>query len=579
LNLLPVSPSLPVKKPYVFGRLEREQTQVDNSAQLKTLLARQNQELQSLRHQLKQANYSIQTYETTLAGLNKDVPQLQTLLNLSNDLLFVVNEAGLVRQVSSSLERRLGYAPREINGRKLNVLINPADQVLLEKILLNSLAQPGISLSPEEIRFKHRNGEWRYFEIVATNLVADRHMGGLVFCAGDITERKQLAEKLALTQKFLVDFDEELRPLTGEAAVWEKAIRRLETAFEGARIYFAEMGESADEDEQQLLIHPPSVHRALFSGYSKENSQALEILTGLLIEAAEGGQPVKRQAAPPPVQNEPFEPETGQPARSPARSMMLVPLFKDDRLVIALVMEAAEGAGAWSGDDPALLHTVLQRLWLSVQNVRLYRRGQEAAVLEERLRLARDLHDSIQQNLYGIELNISTALSVLKNVPVRPSLQLALDYSRTSQTELHSLLFDLRPESLQNEGLVAVLQRQLLTARRTGSIEVKSNLDDEPAVALETKEALYWIGREALHNAVKHSQATLLELNLEWTRQSDCIQLTISDNGRGFDSAGTFPGHIGLLSMQERAARLGGTISIQSAPQKGTVVRVTLPLK
>ncbi len=528
-----------------------------------------------MRHQLKQVNNSIQSYKTTLAGLKKEVPHLQTLLNLSNDLLFVVNEAGLVRQVSTSLVRQLGYNSREINGHKLNILINPADQDLLGNILQTSLAQPGVSLPPEEIRLKRRDGEWRYFKAIATNLLGDRQMGGIVLCAWDITERKRLEEKLALTQKFLLDFDEELRHLTGEPAVWEKAINRLETTFEGASIYFAELGDS-DGEEEQLVIHPPAVHQALFSCAVKGTSQALDTLTGLLLEAAERGQPVMRQGSLLPSLAE----SPGPQSPLPAPSMLLVPLLKNDRLVVALVVEGNDRSRAWSEDDRVLLQTVLQRLWLSVQNVRLYRRGQEAAVLEERLRLARDLHDSIQQNLYGIELNLSTALTLPGNASLKPPLQLALEYSRASQSELHSLLFDLRPESLQNQGLVAGLEGQAAAVRHNNpGLLLKSDLGDEPAVSLEIKEALYWIGREALHNAARHSQASVLEISLEWTPQSDFIKLTIADNGRGFDPEGSFPGHLGLLSMQERAARLEGTFSIQSAPRQGTVIRVTLPLK
>ncbi len=200
------------------------------------------------------------------------------------------------------------------------------------------------------------------------------------------------------------------------------------------------------------------------------------------------------------------------------------------------------------------------------------------AALEERQHLARELHDTLSQNLYGVALGAHTALALLDNN--KPQVIEALEYILTladsGLTELRALIFDLRPESLAVEGLVTALAKQAAAVHARYGIEVETDLCAEPDVPLESKEVIYRITQEALHNAVKHAQATDLCLRLECTDHS--IVLEISDNGVGFDSTASFPGHLGLHSMHERAVSLGGMLVIHSSPHQGTCVRAQFPL-
>lgn len=525
----------------------------------------QEQELQKLRNQLKKAQQAGKKQNEHMSDLVKEVQQLHTLLNLSNEIILVLNEAGLCRQVSSSLSRQLGYATREVLGHKLSGLIHPEDLPQLETTFLAVLAEPGLELPPVELRLQHKSGEWRYFEVAFANLLAGAHTGGIVLSGQDITVRKQLEEKLAMTQRFLLDFDDKLRPLTTEAALWDTAISQLQSHFKLAGCYFIEVPDS--EDSGQLMLHPPAIRQALVE--NSESADAFNALAAMLLEASEQGGPVALEDA----RNHPLTVRRG--AKTAASSMLLVPLFKEAQLSLAVLIELT-GPGSFPPDNLPLLQGLLQHLWLSVQNIRLYRRGQQAAVLEERVRLARDLHDSLQQNLYAIQLSVDTALAMLKPGldPARQHLQTALEYSLSSKTELHSLIFDLRPATLENQGLVAGLQYQLTAIQNGGNLEVVSNLAAEPPVSIEVKEALYWIGREALHNIVKHSHATRLELILDWDEPHGQVRLSVADNGRGFNPAEPFPGHLGLQSMRERATRLGGITNISSVPGTGTCIEV-----
>jgi signal transduction histidine kinase len=209
----------------------------------------------------------------------------------------------------------------------------------------------------------------------------------------------------------------------------------------------------------------------------------------------------------------------------------------------------------------------------------LYWQGKELAALEERQRLARELHDSVSQALYGIALGARTARAQLERDPskVVEPLEYVLQNAEAGLAEMRALIFELRPESLKTDGLVAALSKQADAVRKRHHIEVQTELCDEPEqVPLEIKEALYRIVQEGMHNIVKHAHATRIDLKLNCD-QADVLTLEIADNGVGFDSQATFPGHLGLRSMRERVMRLGGAFSVYSEPNEGTRIRARIP--
>jgi len=203
--------------------------------------------------------------------------------------------------------------------------------------------------------------------------------------------------------------------------------------------------------------------------------------------------------------------------------------------------------------------------------------AQELAALQERQRLARELHDSVSQALYGISLGVHTALEALDSDPgeaIAP-LEYVIALAEVGLAEMRALIFELRPESLATEGAIAALTKQVAILRTRYKLSVDAQLGEEPALSLERKQALYRIAQEALHNIVKHARARTVLLRLN--RQDGKLILEVCDDGKGFDPTGPFPGHLGLHSIQERAAWLGGTCSIESAPAQGTCLRVRIP--
>jgi PAS domain S-box-containing protein len=229
-------------------------------------------------------------------------------------------------------------------------------------------------------------------------------------------------------------------------------------------------------------------------------------------------------------------------------------------------------------DEETFLGAVANQAAVAVQNTRLFSAAQGAAALQERQRLSRELHDSVSQALYGIALGSRTARTLLDRDPssaVEP-LEYVLSLAEAGLAEMRALIFELRPEALESEGLITALEKQAAALHARHEIRVNTELcDEEPAMSPETKEALYRIAQEAMQNTVKHAGAANVDLRLE--QENGSVALEISDDGSGFDPSGSFPGHLGLRSMRERAAQIGGTLEIESAPGEGTRVLTRIP--
>jgi len=228
-------------------------------------------------------------------------------------------------------------------------------------------------------------------------------------------------------------------------------------------------------------------------------------------------------------------------------------------------------------DETVFLDAVADQTAVVVENARLFAAAEGKAALEERQRLARELHDSVSQALYGIILGIDAASTLLDRDPGRVTepLEYVLSLAKTGLAEMRALIFELRPESLATEGLIAALEKQAALVQARHELAVHVTLCDEPDAPLEVKETVYRIAQEALNNAVKHAQAEGVKLRLE--QDASEILLEVRDDGEGFDPAGSFPGHLGLKSMRERVARLGGTLQIESAPGEGARICARIP--
>ena len=210
-------------------------------------------------------------------------------------------------------------------------------------------------------------------------------------------------------------------------------------------------------------------------------------------------------------------------------------------------------------------------------NAQLMAAAREKVALEERQRLAWELHDSVSQSLHGIQLAARMARERLEQDTARVAepIDYVMELADAGQAEMRALILELRPDSLETEGLATKLDAHVKAVRARNGITGETVVSEEPAAPIEVKQALYRIAQEALRNTVRHASAQHVDVRLEAPRGA--VVMEIADDGVGFDPNGPFPGHLGLRSMRERALAVGGSLEVISSRGQGTRIVVRVP--
>jgi len=217
---------------------------------------------------------------------------------------------------------------------------------------------------------------------------------------------------------------------------------------------------------------------------------------------------------------------------------------------------------------------------VAIENASLYEQARELAVLQERQRLARDLHDSVAQSLYSLTLMAEAARRLVNAGNIARGGGYLARIGESAQQllrEMRLLVYELRPLILERDGLAAALKQRLETVEGRTGIETSLIVEGTGLVPELIEVELFRIAQEALNNSLKHSGASSVSVRLNTAPEE--VSLAVSDNGRGF-SPGTIgdKGGLGLVSMQERAHRLGGRLDIKSRPGDGTTITVCIPI-
>jgi signal transduction histidine kinase len=201
-----------------------------------------------------------------------------------------------------------------------------------------------------------------------------------------------------------------------------------------------------------------------------------------------------------------------------------------------------------------------------------------AAVLEERARIARDLHDTITQTMYAITLDAARALQLIDQHDAGQLHRTVVDIAQLAeagQVELRALVGKLRSARPSRQTLTETLRTLAAEMQARSGLEIRVEVTAEPAVAPAVREACALVAQEALRNAARHAHAAHVVLSFHVEAAE--VVLSIRDDGRGFDPARSRPGHFGLPSMRERAAAVGGTLEVVSGDGPGSVIRLHVP--
>jgi signal transduction histidine kinase len=264
------------------------------------------------------------------------------------------------------------------------------------------------------------------------------------------------------------------------------------------------------------------------------------------------------------------------------RSFLGVPIVAAEEVIGAFYLTDKEGAPEFSAEDQELIELLAAHAAIAVTNARLYERSRELSILDERNRLALDLHDVLSQKLFALALAAESADALLDVDPAGARAQLARlrELAQEALEELRYVILELRPPELERDGLATTLRKHVEVLRRLqgGEPEVELELDGEPAADPDRDRELLRIAQEALQNAIRHAGARHVVLRLE--AANGRLVLEVRDDGTGFDpdAPALRARRLGLTSMEQRARRLAGRLEVSSRLGAGTTVRLEAPL-
>jgi two-component sensor histidine kinase/PAS domain-containing protein len=260
-------------------------------------------------------------------------------------------------------------------------------------------------------------------------------------------------------------------------------------------------------------------------------------------------------------------------------SLLVVPLKVDTKVIG--ILNILNKPGELTQEDMRIIDLFADQAAIIIEHVRLQYQAEQLAVLEERQRLARELHDSVTQALYSVTLYADAArmaFSAEKWEALESNLQEVRNMAREAMYDMRLLVFELRPFMLETEGLASALRARLAAVEGRSGLKTNVLVEEERRLPLKMEEELYRIAQEGLNNVVKHAGATQVQIRLKYDERA--VSLELIDDGRGFEpEAVSQSGGFGLQGIQERVQQLEGTLNIVSAPLRGTHLSVKIPVE
>jgi signal transduction histidine kinase len=256
------------------------------------------------------------------------------------------------------------------------------------------------------------------------------------------------------------------------------------------------------------------------------------------------------------------------------QSFMHIPIKIEDAIYGVFNVDYMEPRG-FGTEEQRLFTALAQRAALAIEQAQLQDQAQQAAVFEERQRLARDLHDAVTQTLFSASIIAEVLPQLWEQDPKvgLSRLEVLRELTKGALAEMRTLLIELRPAAIAEADLVELMRQLAESTTGRARIPVDLQVDGECDFTPEAKIVLYRIAQEALNNVAKHAKATRAAIRLVCEEQK--VELTIEDDGVGFDTGSVPPDHLGLEIMRERAESIGAELAIESGQNKGARITLT----
>lgn len=476
------------------------------------------------------------------------------ILDAVDTLLVVLDRDGRVLRMNHACQTLTGYRLDEITGQTFWHVFFPPDESAQIRTSFFDLAQ---SIPQEgENNWHTKDGRRRLiawsFTRVANN---DGQTAYVIFAGTDMTGHEKtvlLQTARDNLQRVTTALLQHLTTLDDVLAIVCSAAIEL-TGASGSAVLLL-------EDERWLRVKNSS-------GYPRPALERLPIgesFAGLVMGQ---GKPL--------LLNNPREEMQAYHRNPDLQTLLAVPLYVDDSVMGAL--DVVNKAGGFTDEDIQAMQIFAGQAAIAIEHAQLHQQAERLAVIEERQRLARELHDSVTQALYSVTLYADAtrmALSAGKKDVAATHLQELRNMAREAMMDMRLLIFELHPPVLEKEGLVTAVQTRLETVEARSGLHTALHVEgQETHLPLSLEEELYRIVQEALNNAVRHARAQ--QVTVEFLYADDGLCLTVRDDGQGFDPAvARQSGGLGLRGIEERVERIGGKLDVESTLAKGTALQV-----
>jgi PAS domain S-box-containing protein len=448
------------------------------------------------------------------------------LVENSPDIVWSIDAEGRFTFLSETVQRVTGWRPEDLLGGHFGGIVHPSSREVAERDWTELMSE-GSSETRGRVNLLHRDGRPIPAEFVAVNRIEKGVFLGANGSVRDMSERDRLERELRESEeryRYLVRASPDI--------VWAVDDQGLIT-FMGDRL--TELtGWTPDEVVGQhfgFLTTPES--------------------TPLTIEIMDG---VRR------------DPSGVYPLR------VLMPRKHGDPIPVEVWVTGSVHAGRFVGAHGSI-RDMRENERLETD---LRRQAAELAAGDARAHLARELHDSVTQALFSMTLMTRSIEMLMSRDPEAALQRLATlrDLQRDALAEMRALIFELRPGGLEEDGLIPAIRRHASAVQGRIGLPVVVEADLDERLPSDVEDVLYRIAQEALHNVVKHARARTVRLTLGQAPEG--VRLIVADDGTGFDAAGVPAGHLGLAGMKARAEAIGGQLTVESRPGKGTTVAVVV---
>lgn len=425
--------------------------------------------------------------------------------------------------------------------------------------------------------------------LLLTPLLLDNHLAGAIACSNPKLPKSKILENTQWVEVVVGMLGSLLRREILLNTLEEKVAERTRelSAFFDMAMLSGEAQELTDILQPALVkIIEVSASEAAFIHLYDEDKPALRLVTqrGLPKEYQAQLQTIqideKMRAWMSSISDDPWS--SGSEALSPA---FILPTFQSSTQIwlrargkiIGLISCYRLSEYSYTSYQIFFLNAVSEQIGLAVENFRLRQKAEEAATIQERQRLARELHDAVSQSLYSLTLLSRSGWDAFERgdqAKLVESLQLLEINSLAALKEMRLLLYQLRSLALEAGGLAQAVEARFELVERRSGIQATVDVDESIKMSARAEQELFRLVTEALNNALKHSGASQVSVTIQM--DSDMVVLVVNDNGFGFDPSQQFAG-MGLSNIRERVSGLGGIVTISSKPEHGTRICVEIP--